>query len=180
MSEVGIRLDIISRCHHFEDRNSDGSGELDIFFIDDDDDGREMRTWTHFVRWLPSKSTRQILSGNYELLSTERDTVLRYRSLNAETYRQTYQPRKFTCCRPLLHIFTSRRTISIILSIPLLLVVGILSSGIPPSYSDVRDYERNLPQHNLSLAFPEGSEGLFLRFPDHLWGHGFNNILQET
>jgi hypothetical protein len=37
-----------------------------------------------------------------------------------------------------------------------------------------------LPQHNLSLPFPEGEGGLYLRFPGHLWGHGLNNILQET
>jgi hypothetical protein len=64
---------------------------------------------------------------------------------------------------------------------PLLtMILTILWRGIPPSYEDIRGYERRLPQHNLSLPFPEGEEGLYLRFPGHLWGHGLNNILQET
>lgn len=75
---------------------------------------------------------------------------------------------------------TLRRFLLGLAAIPVLLAVGILWSGIPPDYADIRQYERTLPQHNLSLPYPEGQEGLYLRFPDHLWGHGLNNILQET
>ena len=59
-------------------------------------------------------------------------------------------------------------------------VLIILWGSIPPSYDDIRGFERRLPQHDLSLPFPEGEDGLYLRFPGRLWGHGLNNILQET
>lgn len=75
---------------------------------------------------------------------------------------------------------TLRRVLLGLAAIPVLLALGILWSGIPPDYADIREYERTLPQHNLSLPYPEGQDGLYLRFPDHLWGHGLNNILQET
>lgn len=67
-----------------------------------------------------------------------------------------------------------------LVSLTLILLLLMLLRGIPPSYNDIREYERRLPQHNLSLAPPEGVEGAYLRFPGHLWGHGLNNVLQET
>jgi hypothetical protein len=76
--------------------------------------------------------------------------------------------------------FTLRRILILIVLIPVFIVILILWNGVPPSYADVRDYEKRLPQHNLSLSFPEGDTGMYLRFPGHLWGHGLNNILQET
>ena len=75
---------------------------------------------------------------------------------------------------------TLRRFLTSLLLFPFLAVVVLLWGGIPPGYEDIRGYERRLPQHNLSLPFPEGAGGLYLRFPGHLWGHGLNNILQET
>ena len=72
-----------------------------------------------------------------------------------------------------------RRILSAVLGILSFLVLGVLWSGIPPSYSDIREFERRLPQHDLALPFPEGDKGMYLRFPDHLWGHGLNNVLQE-
>ncbi|KAF7976759.1 hypothetical protein HWV62_5752 [Athelia sp. TMB] len=50
----------------------------------------------------------------------------------------------------------------------------------PVDYSEIRAYERALPQHNLSLPYPGGQNGHYLRFTDRLWGHGLNNILQEV
>ncbi|KAF7965020.1 hypothetical protein HWV62_1035 [Athelia sp. TMB] len=73
-----------------------------------------------------------------------------------------------------------RRIILGIASLPMVLVFLTLWSGVPPDYRDIREYERALPQHNLSLPYPAGQDGLYLRFPDHLWGHGLNNILQEV
>ncbi|KAJ6606973.1 hypothetical protein B0H10DRAFT_2228380 [Mycena sp. CBHHK59/15] len=51
--------------------------------------------------------------------------------------------------------------------------------GVPPSYADVHAYERALLQHNMTTVVLVGSGARFLRFPDHLWGHGLNKILQE-
>ncbi|KAH9476504.1 Strobilurin A biosynthesis cluster protein l1 [Psilocybe cubensis] len=78
----------------------------------------------------------------------------------------------------------------------------LLYGGIPPSYSNVRLSERSLPQHRWGHdildrpggfakagavntgGFIEGTSELegarYLRFPDHLWGHGLNNVLQEA
>ncbi|KZT21880.1 hypothetical protein NEOLEDRAFT_1072823 [Neolentinus lepideus HHB14362 ss-1] len=81
-----------------------------------------------------------------------------------------------------LHLFTFRRIAITLVSIPVLLAMAVLWSGVPPSYEDIRVFERNLPQHNVSLAVSarRGHEPKYLRFPGHLWGHGLNNILQET
>lgn len=77
-----------------------------------------------------------------------------------------------------LHCFTLKRLLIAALVIPVLLVLGILWSGIPPNYEDVRGFERRLPQHNVTAAREAGIK--YLRFPGHLWGHGLNNILQEA
>ncbi|KAG6841097.1 hypothetical protein C0991_001904 [Blastosporella zonata] len=62
--------------------------------------------------------------------------------------------------------------------IPIFLLLGVLWSGIPPSFEDIREFERSLPQHYITQALVEHRP--YLRFPGHLWGHGFNNILQEA
>jgi len=60
----------------------------------------------------------------------------------------------------------------VLVVLPFLFLFIVLCSGIPPTYNDIRSFEQTLPQHNLSA--------LYLRFPDHLWGHGLNNFLQEA
>ncbi|TFK34536.1 hypothetical protein BDQ12DRAFT_700367 [Crucibulum laeve] len=77
-----------------------------------------------------------------------------------------------------MHMCTPRRLLVLLSMIPVLLLVGVLLSGIPPRYKDVRSYERHLPQHNTTEARAERRK--YIRFPDHLWGHGLNNILQES
>ncbi|PBK80552.1 hypothetical protein ARMGADRAFT_949580 [Armillaria gallica] len=59
----------------------------------------------------------------------------------------------------------------------LLVVTCVIGWLVPPSYSDVRDFEQHLPQHQ----FPTDSIGdrRYLRFEGTLWGLGLNNILQE-
>lgn len=65
----------------------------------------------------------------------------------------------------------------LVLFTPWLVIVGfIVASWIPPSYQDIRRYERHLPQHSVGI----GERKRYLRFPDHIWGHGLNNILQEA
>lgn len=49
----------------------------------------------------------------------------------------------------------------------------------PLTFEDIRSYERNLPQHNLSLPFPEGKNGRFVRFSNEIWALGLNNQLHN-
>jgi hypothetical protein len=48
-----------------------------------------------------------------------------------------------------------------------------------PYWEAVRMYEKNLPQHNLSLPYPEGKTGRYLRFSSQIKGLGWNNVLTE-
>ncbi|KAK0442083.1 hypothetical protein EV421DRAFT_592984 [Armillaria borealis] len=59
----------------------------------------------------------------------------------------------------------------------LLVVTCVIGWLVPPSYSDVRNFEQHLPQHQI----PTDSIGdrRYLRFEGTLWGLGLNNILQE-
>ncbi|KAF8595320.1 hypothetical protein BDV93DRAFT_501353 [Ceratobasidium sp. AG-I] len=47
------------------------------------------------------------------------------------------------------------------------------------NFDDIFLREAQLPQHNLSLAYPEGSDGRFVRFSNQVWRLGWNNVLQE-
>ena len=134
-----------------------------------------MGSWEGLARRI--FSPRQSSSDEYELLGTESDLPLRRTNGRHFLRRPTRSLRSW--CKALVHLLTFRRIMTTVISIPFLLAIGVLMSGIPPSYNEVREYERSLPQHNLSLPLPEGSEGLYLRFPGHLWGHGLNNVLQE-
>ncbi|TDL27959.1 hypothetical protein BD410DRAFT_781887 [Rickenella mellea] len=50
---------------------------------------------------------------------------------------------------------------------------------LPPDYEDVYEFERKLPQHNLSLPFPEGATGRYFYSANHADTSGWNNVLQE-
>jgi hypothetical protein len=139
-----------------------------------------MGEWrTTIRRLLTSNSRPETLEENYALLSSDDRTAPRlpnghYHQPNGHTTRRrSLKVTLRSCC-------TVRRILYSVAVVPLLIMIVILWHGIPPSFADVREFERRLPQHNLSLPFPEGEEGMYLRFPGHLWGHGFNNILQET
>ncbi|KAH8107446.1 hypothetical protein DFH11DRAFT_1189477 [Phellopilus nigrolimitatus] len=149
-----------------------------------------MGSWEGVVRRFFS-SAKGRTDDHYELLTTDSDlnpdldlpTPTRRASPNftSSARRRTGPPARalrsyaFAC----LHLFTLRRLLIFVVSVPVLLAFGILLSGVPPSYDSIREFEKRLPQHNLSLPFPEGKDGLYLRFPEHLWGHGLNNVLQE-
>jgi hypothetical protein len=75
------------------------------------------------------------------------------------------------------------------------LIIVVIYGGIPASYWDVRLRERAFPQHRWEAACPRGRKSMkrgcyegaldedsryFLRFPDHVWGRGFNNVFQEA
>ncbi|EIN11679.1 hypothetical protein PUNSTDRAFT_98867 [Punctularia strigosozonata HHB-11173 SS5] len=56
---------------------------------------------------------------------------------------------------------------------------GSLRSPPEPTYRDVRLWEDNLPQHNLSLPYPEGENGRYVKFSTQVAGLGWNNVLNE-
>ncbi|KAK7053527.1 hypothetical protein R3P38DRAFT_2850795 [Favolaschia claudopus] len=52
------------------------------------------------------------------------------------------------------------------------------SSG-PPKYVSLRKWEASLPQHNLSLPFPEGKSGRYVKFSNQAGWLGWNNCFNE-
>ncbi|KAF8835811.1 hypothetical protein BDN67DRAFT_912302 [Paxillus ammoniavirescens] len=91
--------------------------------------------------------------------------------------------RRRHCCswRTILHAFTLRRLLFSLACTPILVFLAILCQGVPPSYDEIRVFERRLPQHSVAALTWAGSQPpRFLRFPGHLWGHGLNNVLQEA
>ncbi|KAJ3575873.1 hypothetical protein NP233_g813 [Leucocoprinus birnbaumii] len=53
------------------------------------------------------------------------------------------------------------------------------NTDYPPSYGRLRSWEGSLPQHNLSLPYPEGRNGRFVRFSVQIQQLGWNNCLNE-
>ncbi|KAJ7475823.1 hypothetical protein FB451DRAFT_1173809 [Mycena latifolia] len=49
----------------------------------------------------------------------------------------------------------------------------------PPTYEKLWLWEKNLPQHNLDLPFPEGRTGRFVKFTNQARRLGWNNIFNE-
>lgn len=134
----------------------------------------------------PSASQRRISEEHYELIQSE-PTRPQIHIRHHYTHQINHHNHHRDPRRRILFFFLNfhkscslRRFLISLTALPFLAFIAILSSGIPPSYNDIRSFERRLPQHNLSLPFPEGKAGMYLRFPGHLWGHGLNNILQET
>ncbi|KAJ6585570.1 hypothetical protein B0H19DRAFT_926051 [Mycena capillaripes] len=120
-----------------------------------------MSLWRALLRLLPSQNHKD----EYELLP--------------ENSHHEQRPRGRRRAHSCIRFFTLRRIIILLVTIPILLMVGVLLSGIPPTYKDIRTYEAKLPQHN-DTALSTGDSRVYLRFPGHLWGHGLNNVLQEA
>ncbi|KAL0564954.1 hypothetical protein V5O48_017082, partial [Marasmius crinis-equi] len=55
----------------------------------------------------------------------------------------------------------------------------ILAMG-PPTHEGIREFEQGLPQHNLSLAFPEGETGRYVKFSNQIKMLGWNNCFNEV
>jgi hypothetical protein len=90
--------------------------------------------------------------------------------------RTTKYRRRYSCSwRSFSRVFTLRKTLVSVTLVPVFLLLAIICQGIPPNYEDIRSFEHRLPQHSLS-----GHQPQYLRFPGHLWGFGFNNVLQEA
>jgi len=50
----------------------------------------------------------------------------------------------------------------------------------PPNYKGLRKWIHDLPQHNLSLPFPEGKDGRYVKFSCQVQRLGWNNLLNEA
>jgi hypothetical protein len=132
----------------------------------------------HHFKLLLTTSSRRHTDNDYELLSSDPASRTGLASLtsNALPGARRRAVRSIFHWHSCLYFFTIRRALLLLASFPFLLALLVLIQGVPPNFEDIRIFERNFPQHNLSHA----KHGMFLRFPGHLWGHGLNNILQET
>ena len=50
----------------------------------------------------------------------------------------------------------------------------------PPDYKNLRKWIHDLPQHNLSLPFPEGKDGRYVKFSCQVQQLGWNNLLNSV
>jgi hypothetical protein len=50
----------------------------------------------------------------------------------------------------------------------------------PPKYEKLRQWEANLPQHNLDIPYPEGRTGRYVRFSNQIAMLGWNNVFNEV
>ncbi|KAF6744716.1 hypothetical protein DFP72DRAFT_64830 [Ephemerocybe angulata] len=57
--------------------------------------------------------------------------------------------------------------------------VDDLPLDTPPRYFDLYEEQRNLPQHNLSLPYPEGATGRYVKFTSQINMLGWNNVFNE-
>ncbi|KAL0567423.1 hypothetical protein V5O48_014571 [Marasmius crinis-equi] len=81
-------------------------------------------------------------------------------------------------------ILTLRRVLLLATASTVLSILFVLRSGIPPTLMEIRDYENNLPQHNLTEALYDKSldppgRRKYLRVEGGAHGVGFNNVLQQ-
>jgi len=49
----------------------------------------------------------------------------------------------------------------------------------PPAWDTLKQWELNLPQHNLDLPFPEGKNGRYIKFSIQCKRTGWNNVFTE-
>ena len=50
----------------------------------------------------------------------------------------------------------------------------------PPDYKNLRKWIHDLPQHNLSLPFPEGKDGRYVKFSCQVQQLVWNNLLSSV
>lgn len=149
-----------------------------------------MKTWSLFTSIFRRLDDYQRIRDEYYELHTEPSHGdLPSPSMRRRTIHHKRRFSIFSLISLVQHTLTIRRIVFILLATIFLLVVAILSSGVPSTYQDVRLYERNLPQHRIREAVSEkiGRDGVterihrrkYLWFDGALWGHGLNNVLQE-
>ncbi|KAI0360624.1 hypothetical protein OH77DRAFT_704927 [Trametes cingulata] len=122
------------------------------------------------ARWLVDLLPLRAQAARYELLPTAA----------GPSKPQVYSFQRV--CHPIL---VRRRVRTLLLCCVLLLVGGlagciyVLSIPLPPLYSRFHEAELALPQHNVSLPFPEGREGRYLWVANHASKCGWGNAMQE-
>ncbi|KAF9475376.1 hypothetical protein BDN70DRAFT_841049 [Pholiota conissans] len=159
----------------------------------------ELRSTQHWPRPLSTLTQRIQLQLRHRLGITVSfpslpwDSARRRNHSASSSSFTTYTPPKR------LSVFLRRGLYATLLTPLFILVLVILYGGVPPSYSDVKRKEWALPQHHWVSTISrmmggtrgarsmrgveeEDSEAheIYLRFPDHVWGHGLNNVLQEA
>lgn len=77
-----------------------------------------------------------------------------------------------------LIVFLSLQTHSFLIDNSKPLVGGHLTTRRPNHAMLIRA-EKALPQHNLSLPYPEGKHGRYVKFTNQIRGLGWNNVLNE-
>ncbi|KAF9005523.1 hypothetical protein BDQ17DRAFT_1399176 [Cyathus striatus] len=55
----------------------------------------------------------------------------------------------------------------------------VVDLDVPPTWEELKKWERELPQHNLDLPFPEGKTGRYVYFKSEIYQLGWNNVLNE-
>ena len=55
-----------------------------------------------------------------------------------------------------------------------------MDTSSPPSWKKLRQWEQDLPQHNLDLPFPEGKTGRYVKFDNQIRMLGWNNVFNEV
>lgn len=121
------------------------------------------------IAWVP-RSVRSVLfrSEDYVLLTSS--------SQHAALFR-----RRIPCSwRGFMLMLTLRKILITVTLVPVFLLLVIICQGVPSNYNDIRTFERRLPQHSLSVISKNQHQPQYLRFPGHIWGYGFNNVLQEA
>ncbi|KAF8995706.1 hypothetical protein BDQ17DRAFT_1401236 [Cyathus striatus] len=106
----------------------------------------------------------------YELISPHNITPLSPLRSGSKTFVEKL--------RYTVRLLRHKRTLYILCGLLGTYCVYILSSGIPPSFSDIRDYERQLPQHTWDSRGKEDGRKYF-RVSDPNRGRGFNNVIIE-
>ena len=121
------------------------------------------------IAWVP-RSVRSVFSRTeeYVLLASVPQRTAAYRRRNPCSWRV------------FIHMLTLRKVLVAVTLVPVFLLLAIICQGVPPNYGDIRMFERRLPQHSSSVIPGSQRQHQYLRFPGHLWGYGFNNILQEA
>lgn len=67
-----------------------------------------------------------------------------------------------------------------LLQVPLQDAPHTASGPLPPTWDYLREWERNLPQHDTELPVPEGRHGRYVSFSNQIQGLGWNNQLNEV
>jgi hypothetical protein len=77
-----------------------------------------------------------------------------------------------------LHRFTLLCSLLILLATSYFILHSFESN--PPTYKRLKEWESDLPQHNLDLPFPEGRTGRYVLFKNQVQKLGWNNVLIEV